>query len=193
MIHLTINLEALNGLALAMQEHTKKFEALDEAGAELTRRFGGWAGPSAEKALAEERAKIEAQREVARQSMRELVASAKSAFIADIDRQTMLAGAQIDVQDAELLQGALVNDPDELASVQARHTENPTMRRLIARYASERGWNGFSDETNAAAARTFGDTFFKMAEHGATEPHGYGGMSIANFANVEQLLSAYGL
>jgi len=193
MFNLTINLENLKGLTLAMQEHTKRFEALDAAEAELLRRFEGWGGPAAQKALAVERAKFEDQREAARLSMRALVAQARAAFNADIDRQTVLSGAMIDAPDGELLRAALVDDPGELSSIQARHLENPTMRRAIAKYAAARGWQGFDDLTNAGDVRTFGEQLFKMAESGATVPTGIGGMTLSDFKYVEQLLAAFGL
>lgn len=193
MFKLVINTEALRNLTLAMQEHAALFDKLAEADAELTRRFGGWNGPSAEKALAAERAKIEAQREAARQSMRALVESAKAAFLADIDRQTMLDGAAISAADLALLQGGLVDSADELASIRERHITNPTMRRAVAQYADKRNWSGFSDETNAATVREFGEQLFKMAESGATVPTGIGGLTLSDFAHVERLLAAYGL
>ena len=193
MFNLKINLDTLKNLTLAMQEHMKKFEALDEAGADLTRRFEGWGGPAAQKALAVERDKIEAQRESARQSMRAIVANAKAAFLADIDRQTQLSGAAIDAPDLALLQGGLVSTEGELSFIQARHTENPTMRRAVAQYASKRGWDGFGDETNESAARTFAEVLFKLAESGATVPTGTGGLTVVDFAHVERLLAAYGL
>jgi hypothetical protein len=191
MVKIDVPAQALDAVVQAMQTHGAELDRLAALEAETLTALerdnrGPWAMEGA-------KAKIEAQREAARQSAKEFITEQKAAFFGDVDRQSFPDGTQINSSDYELLRGGLVESPEELAFLRDRYAQNPAMRRAIAKYATTKKWNGFSDVTNADLAREFGARFFEMAEHGAANPHSYDGMLISSKDAVSQMLNAHGL
>jgi len=191
MNRIAVPAQCLDAVVQTMQRHAAELDQLAEL-ERNTLEVHAWHnhGPQL---VEQTRAEIEAKREAARQRAKAFIAEQKAAFLADVDRQSFPDGTQINTSDYELLRGGIVDSPEELAYLRDRYAQNPAMRRAIARYATSKKWDGFSDVTNADVVREFASKFFEMAEHGAADPHSYDGLLVADKNAVLQMLRAHDL
>ena len=94
--------------------------------------------------------------------------------------------------DAKLLDYGLIDSPEELAALLDRH-DNATFRKLAARYADDRSWEGFMGITKEANLREFTDMTFD----GLTRGVAFGGINrmqwLDNPGEPERVCAACGL
>lgn len=177
-------------------EVVKSYRALvDECNAldaENAKKYADY-GKYGEETIKKELAKTEARRKEAAEFVQGRLAENNKKFLAEIDKQVLLDGGQISLGDMELLRSELIANKHELEALQTRHTNSPAMRRAIAKYAKNKGWEGFDDTTNERFLRAFAERFFKMCGHAPKEPNGYSAQFVTTQRTMLNMLSEFGL
>ena len=118
-----------------------------------------------------------------------------TAYIAEIDRQTVPAGEDItgaNEADFKLLEYGLIKTPSALAMIAAKH-DAPAFRAMVQMYAEKREWDGFSFIDKETTIREFAVSFFGECRSAANNPAGYYGLLLEDENELERQVSASGL
>lgn len=177
-------------------EVVKNYRALvDECNAldaENAKKYADY-GKYGEETIKKELAKTEARRKEAAEFVQGRLEENKKKFLDEIDKQVLLDGGQISLGDMELLRSELIANKHELEALRTRHTNSPAMRRAIAKYAKNKGWEGFDDTTNERFLRAFAERFFEMCGYAPKEPNGYMAQFVSTQRTMLNMLSEFGI
>lgn len=138
---------------------------------------------------------LEARKKAATEKAIRVIDNAEEAYIADIDRQTVPAGADITGEneaDFKLLEYGLIKNPSALAMIAARH-DAPAFRAMVQMYAEKRDWEGFSFIDKEKSIREFAVSFFGECRSAAGNPSGYYGLLLEQENELERQITASGL
>lgn len=111
--------------------------------------------------------------------------------------QVMPKGADLDNPDYVLIRDQLIDSPQQLRTLAAKH-DNLAFTRAVQKYAGERGWKGFDQGVNAIqataeAAKDFGKTYFDLCDTGVGHLSGVAAMQISDEGEITRMAAAHGV
>lgn len=119
-------------------------------------------GETGEREYMQDFAKLDAERQTAKEAALQEIAAERGKAVAFIDEQVTLNGNDVigdNAGDVELLRLGLISSPDQLTKILEKH-DNRAFRALAEHYATERGWEGFSFIAKENSVREYTERAF---------------------------------
>ncbi len=149
----------------------------------------------------EKRERELSEMEQAKTTIRDQGAATLKALRAQYDAaladQVTPKGADLDNLDYVLIRDQLIDSPQQLRTLAAKH-DNLAFTRAVQKYAGERGWKGFDQGVNAIrataeAAKDFGKTYFDLCDTGVGHLNGVAAMQISDEGEITRMAAAHGI
>ena len=121
----------------------------------------------------------------------------RAQYDAALADQVAPKGADLDNPDYILIRDQLIDTPQQLQALAAKH-DNFAFARAAQNYAQARNWTGFDKGVNeiratAEAAQDFGRAYFDLCDTGAAHLDGVAAMQICDEGEITRLASVYGV